>query len=111
MKAQITWEDFEKLDIRIGTIISAVVFEEAIRPAYRLEVDFGELGVRKSSAQITSLYRVEELPGRQVAAIVNFPEKQIANMKSQCLVLGVVSGKDVTLLTPDKPVDNGLKIG
>ena len=111
MKAQITWEDFEKLDIRIGTIISAVVFEEAIRPAYRLEIDFGELGIRKSSAQITSLYRVEELAGRQVAAIVNFPEKQIANMKSQCLVLGVVSGKDVTLLTPDKPVDNGLKIG
>lgn len=111
MKAQITWDDFEKLDIRIGTIISAVVFEEAIRPAYRLEIDFGELGIRKSSAQITTLYRVESLPGRQVAAIVNFPEKQIANMKSQCLVLGVVSGKDVTLLTPDKPVDNGLKIG
>ncbi len=111
MKAPITWEDFEKIDIRIGTILKASVFEEAIRPAYRLEIDFGELGIKRSSAQITALYAVDELPGKQVAAVVNFPEKQIANMKSQCLVLGVVDGKDVTLLTPDKPVPNGLKIG
>lgn len=111
MKELITWNDFEKLDIRIGTIIRATVFEEAIRPAYKLEIDFGELGIRRSSAQITNLYTVEELSGKQIAAIVNFPEKQIANMKSQCLVLGVVAGKDVTLLTPDKPVGNGLKIG
>lgn len=111
MKAPLTWEDFEKIDIRIGTIIKASVFEEAIKPAYRLEIDFGELGIKRSSAQITTLYTADELPGKQVAAVVNFPEKQIANMKSQCLVLGVVDGKDVTLLTPDKPVANGLKIG
>ena len=74
-------------------------------------VDFGELGVRKTSAQITKLYKVEELVGKQVVAVVNFPEKQIANIQSQCLVMGAIDGDEVTLLTTDKKVANGLRIG
>lgn len=111
MKELISWSDFEKIDIRIGTVIRAEVFEEAVKPAYKLEIDFGESGIKKSSAQLTVKYAVDGLIGKQVAAVVNFPEKQIANIKSQCLVLGVVDGTEVTLLTPDKPVTNGLKIG
>jgi tRNA-binding protein len=110
--APISWNDFEKIDLRVGTIVHAEVFSEVRNPAYKLMVDFGEeLGTRKSSAQITRLYQPEELLGKQVIAVVNFPVKQIANFFSECLVLGVLgTNKDVTLLIPDKPVKNGQKI-
>ena len=109
---QITWDDFSKLDIRLGTITSAVVFEKARKPAYQLLVDFGPLGIKKTSAQITKLYSVEELPGKQVLAVVNFPPKQIANFMSECLVLGTLGENgEVTLLTTDKKALNGAKVG
>jgi tRNA-binding protein len=107
----ITWEDFEKIDIRVGTIIAADDFPKARKPAYKLHIDFGELGIRKSSAQITKRYTKEELIGRQVVAVVNFPPKQVADFMSECLVLGVVDGSgDVILLRPDAPAANGQKI-
>lgn len=106
----ITWEDFEKVDIRVGTIIEAEAFLEAKNPSYKIKIDFGELGVKKSSAQITSLYTLETLIGKQIVAVINFPPKQIANLMSECLVLGVVDGKDVSLLTVDLHVKNGLRI-
>lgn len=103
---------FSSVDMRVGTIISAKVFEKASNPAFILNIDFGVLGVKKSSAQITSLYQPKDLIGQQVIAVVNFPPKQIANMMSECLVLGVLnSKKDVTLLQPQAKVENGLKIG
>ena len=106
------FDDFLKLDIRVGTIVSARKFEKARKPAYQLEVDFGgELGVRHSSAQITEQYSVEELPGKQVLAVVNFPPRQIANFFSEVLVLGTYSKGGVVLITPDKPVQNGDKLG
>ncbi|WP_419869254.1 tRNA-binding protein [Chryseobacterium sp. CT-SW4] len=113
IKPEITWEDFEKLDIRSGTIITAEDFEKARNPSYQLEIDFGDLGIKKSSAQITSLYTKEELIGKQILAIVNFPKKQIANFFSECLVLGVYGDdkKEVTLLTPSLPVKNGMQVG
>ena len=109
----LTWEDFEKVDMRTGTIIAAEDFPRARKPAWRLRIDFGpEIGVKNSSAQITVHYRKEDLPGRQVIAVVNFPPKQIADFVSECLVLGVYDeNKDVILLRPDKPAGNGLKIG
>lgn len=106
----ISWGDFAKIDIRVGTIIHAEEFVEARNPAYKLQIDFGELGIKKTSAQITVLYNTEELVGKQIIAVVNFPEKQIANIKSQCLILGVVNEKEVTLLSIDKKVENGWKI-
>ncbi|WP_250632153.1 tRNA-binding protein [Rhodoflexus caldus] len=107
----ITWEDFEKIDLRVGTIIAADDFPKARKPAYKLQIDFGELGIRKSSAQITKRYTKEELIGRQVVAVVNFPPKQVADFMSECLVLGVVDGSgDVILLRPDAPAANGQKI-
>ncbi|UXP30953.1 tRNA-binding protein [Reichenbachiella agarivorans] len=112
MKNDLTWKEFERVDIRVGTVVSAEVFAEAIKPAYRLQIDFGELGVRKTSAQITKLYEPEQLVGRQVLAVVNFPPKQIANLMSECLVLGAVgTDGEVTLIRPDSTVMNGLKIG
>jgi len=113
IKPEITWEDFEKLDIRSGTIISANDFEKARNPSYQLEIDFGDLGIKKSSAQITSLYQKEELIGQQILAVVNFPKKQIANFFSECLVLGVYGEdkKDITLLTTSLPTKNGMQIG
>ena len=106
------FDDFMKLDIRVGTIVSAKNFEKARKPAYQLEVDFGaELGVKRSSAQITEQYSAEELIGKQVLAVVNFPPRQIANFFSEVLVLGTYSEGGVVLITPDKPVKNGDKLG
>ena len=112
-KPEITWQDFEKIDIRVGTIISATDFEKARNPSYQLEIDFGELGIKKSSAQITALYKKEDLIGKQILAVVNFPKKQIANFFSECLVLGVYgeNAKDVTLLTTSLPTKNGMQVG
>ena len=108
----ITWDDFEKIDMRCGTIVEASNFEKAKKPAYKLKIDFGALGIKNSSAQITALYNVEELLGRQVIAVVNFPPKQIANLMSECLVLGVYNeNNDVVLLQPSLVVNNGHKVG
>ena len=106
------FDDFLKLDIRVGTIVSAKNFEKARKPAYQLEVDLGqELGIKRSSAQITDHYRPEELVGKQVLAVVNFPPRQIANFFSEILVLGTYSEGGVVLIKPDKPVKNGDKLG
>ncbi|MBL7703843.1 MAG: tRNA-binding protein [Ferruginibacter sp.] len=108
----ITWEDFEKIDIRTGTILEINDFAGARKPAYQLKIDFGNLGIKRSSAQITKLYNKEELINKQVIAVVNFPVKQIANFFSECLVLGVYNeNNDVVLLQPTLPVKNGSKIG
>lgn len=107
----IDWNDFSKIEMRVGTILEAELFKEARRPAYKMRIDFGDLGIKKTSAQITALYNINELIGKQVIAVVNFPPKQIATMLSECLVLGAVNGLEVTLLTSDKPVPNGLRIG
>lgn len=108
----ITWEDFEKVDIRVGTILDVQDFPKARNPAYQLSIDFGELGIKKSSAQITKLYKQNDLVGKQVIAVVNFPPKQIANFFSECLVLGVVGPDNViTLLQPERETKNGLRIG
>ena len=107
----ITWNDFEKIDIRVGTILTAQPFEKANQPAYQLTIDFGDFGIKKSSAQITHLYSMEDLIGKQIIAVVNFPPKQIANFFSECLVLGVYNNnKEVVLLAVDKPILNGSKI-
>ena len=106
------FDDFMKLDIRVGTIIDAKVFAKARRPAYQLQVDFGEeIGVKKSSAQITGHYQPEALIGKQVLAVVNFPPRQIADFMSEVLVLGTYSEGGVVLITPDKAVKNGDKLG
>ena len=108
----IQWEDFEKIDMRVGTILEVREFPKARRPSYRLTIDFGELGLKKSSAQVTDLYDLQQLVGRQVVAVVNFPPKQIANFFSECLVLGVYTDKkEVVLLQPERTVANGWKIG
>jgi len=108
----INWDDFSKIDIRSGTIVSACIFEKAKKPAYQLEIDFGPIGIKKSSAQITHHYSLDDLINRQVIAVVNFPPKQIANFFSECLVLGVYDeNNQVILLQPDKKVENGSKIG
>jgi tRNA-binding protein len=112
MPTPIEWSDFEKIDIRVGTILEINDFPKAKRPAWQLTVDFGELGIKKSSAQITDLYEQQELIGRQVLAVVNFPPKQIANFFSECLVLGVYTDKkEVVLVSPDRRVENGWKLG
>lgn len=108
----INWDDFEKVDIRSGTIVEVTDFPKAKKPAYQLSIDFGVLGVKQSSAQITHHYSKEELKGKQVIAVVNFPPKQIANFFSECLVLGVYDeNNQVILLRPDKTVANGQRIG
>jgi tRNA-binding protein len=108
MSQAITFEDFTKVDLRVGTIIEVNDFPKARNPAYQLTIDFGALGVKKSSAQITSLYKKEDLLNKQIVAVVNFPSKQIADFKSECLILGAVHGsKDVILLNPDERVENG----
>jgi tRNA-binding protein len=109
----ITWADFEKLDLRVGTIIRAEAFPQARKNAYKLAIDFGDsIGIKNSSAQITERYTLEALIGRQVIAVVNFPPKQIATFISECLVLGIYAeDNSVVLLQPSEPVRNGLKIG
>jgi len=108
---EISWNDFEQVEMRVGTIIKAEDFPEARNPSFKLEIDFGnDLGIKKSSAQITTLYSKEELIGKQVVAVVNFPKKQIGPFMSECLVLGAVEGKNVTLLETNRRVENGLRI-
>ncbi len=107
MSQTITFEDFTKADLRVGTIIEVIDFPEARNPAYQLTIDFGDLGIKKSSAQITTLYTKELLLNRQIVAIVNFPKKQIAKFMSECLVLGAVNENDVILLNPEQHVKNG----
>lgn len=105
-------DDFEKIDIRVGTITEVTDFPKAKKPAYQISIDFGELGTKRSSAQVTTVYAKEELIGRQVIAVVNFPPKQIANFFSECLVLGVYTDKkEVVLLQPERKVKNGWKVG
>lgn len=112
IKPQISWPDFEKLDIRAGTILEAEAFPKAKKLAYKLSIDFGPLGIKRSSAQITGLYTTDELPGKQVLAVVNFPPKNIAGFISECLVLGVYAhGDEVVLLHPGKAVQNGDVVG
>lgn len=104
--------DFEKLDIRVGTVTDAREFPEARKPAYQLTVDFGEAGIKRSSAQITAYYLPADLVGRQVIGLLNLPPRQIANFFSECLILGIYDAKGaVVLLQPERPVDNGTKIG
>lgn len=106
------FDDFMKLDIRVGTITGAKVFEKARKPAYQLTLDFGEeIGTKRSSAQITEVYTPEELVGRQVLAVVNFPPRQIADFMSEVLVLGTYSAQGVVLAVPDKAVKNGDRLG
>lgn len=108
----ISWDDFEKLDIRVGTIVTATAFPQARKKAYKLTIDFGaELGLKWSSAQITERYTLQELEGKQVIAVVNFPPKQIAGFISECLVLGIYTQDSIVLLQPQQKVANGLKIG
>ena len=107
----ISWQDFEKVEMRVGTILEVSDFPKAKNPSYQLQIDFGEFGIKKSSAQITALYEKTELVGKQVIAVVNFPPKQIANFFSECLVLGVVGeNKEITLLQPERKVENGQRI-
>ena len=110
--AEITWKDFEKVELRVGTIVSADEFPEARQPAYKLQIDFGPTtGILKSSAQITDLYSIDELVGKQVLGVVNFPPKQIGPFFSECLVTGFVTdGGAVVLAVPDRDVDNGLRL-
>lgn len=109
----LTWNEFDRTDMRIGTIIEVNDFPEARKPAYQLTIDFGsEIGIRKSSAQITKRYLKEDLVNRQIVAVVNFPKKQIGKFMSECLVLGAVGEEgDVILLAPDFKIPNGLRIG
>ncbi len=104
--------EFEKIEMRIGTILEALDFPEARNSAYQLIIDFGsEIGIKKSSAQITKRYQKEDLIGKQIIAVVNFPKKQISKFMSECLVLGCVNNDDIVLLTSDFKVENGLRIG
>ncbi len=108
----ISWDDFEKVEMRVGTIVEVSDFPEARNPAYQMQIDFGEFGIRKTSAQITRRYKKEDLLHRQIVAVINFPKKQIANIMSECLVLGVVGQEnDIVLLHPGMQVENGLRIG
>ena len=108
----LTWDQFMHVEMRVGTVVSAETFAEARNPAYKITIDFGEFGIRKTSAQVTDLYTSEDLIGKQVVAVINFPPKQIATMMSECLVLGGIGdNKEVTLLQPERPVKNGTRIG
>ena len=108
----INWEDFEKVDMRLGTIVKVDDFPNAKKAAYQLTIDFGEIGIKKSSSQITDLYTKDELMGKQIIAVVNFPPKQIANFFSECLVLGVYNANNkVVLIEPSMAAENGSRIG
>ena len=108
----ISWEDFEKINILTGTIVEVNDFPKARKPAYHLKIDFGASGIKQSSAQITKHYSKEQLLGQQVVAVVNFPPRQIANVFSECLVLGVYDeNNEVILLKPERLVENGRRIG
>lgn len=107
----LTWDEFSKVDMRVGTVLSVEEFKEVKIPAYKMIIDFGELGKRKTSAQLTNLYKPEDIIGKQVIAVINFPPKQIANFMSECLVLGAVGDtKEVTLIQPERNTKNGTKI-
>jgi tRNA-binding protein len=107
----ITWHDFEKVELRTGTILEAADFPEARKPAYKIKADFGPYGIKWSSAQVTKHYTKEALAGRQIIGVVNFPEKQIANFMSQFLVTGFADENgDIVLASIDKPVPNGSKL-
>ena len=109
--AEISWQDFERVEIRVGTVLEVEEFPEARNPAYKLRVDFGEAGVRKSSAQITKLYHREELVGRQVIGVLNFPRKQIGRFFSEVLVTGFADQNgDIVLAVPERPVPNGSRL-
>ena len=112
MQNELTWSDFEKVEMRIGTIIKVNDFPEARNPAYQIYINFGdEIGIKKTSAQITKKYIKEELIGKQIVAVINFPKKQIGNFMSECLLLGSIGNeKEVVLLSSDKPVLNGLRV-
>ncbi|MDA0317181.1 MAG: tRNA-binding protein [Bacteroidetes bacterium] len=105
--SEVLFEDFQKLDLRVGTIIEVNDFPKAHKPAYQLTIDFGPLGIKKSSAQVTELYTKDDLLQRQIVANVNFDDKQIANFKSQCLVIGGVDNTSVILLEPHQKIPNG----
>ena len=109
----LSWNEFERVEMRVGTILEVYDFPEARKPAYQLTIDFGsEIGIRKTSAQITKRYQKGDLLSRQIVAVVNFPKKQIGKFMSECLVLGVVGAEgDVILLAPDFKIENGLRIG
>lgn len=107
MSETVNFEDFAKVDLRVGTIIEVDDFPKARNPSFKITIDFGNLGIKKSSAQITSLYRKQELIGKQVVAVVNFPKKQIANFISECLIVGALDNRDVILLNPERLVNNG----
>lgn len=108
---EITWNDFEKVELRVGTIVEVDDFPNARKPAFKLKIDFGEFGIRQSSAQLTIHYKKEELVGKQVLAVINFPKKQIANFFSECLTTGVPDENGaVVLISPDTRVPNGVKI-
>ena len=112
MEQNLSWHDFEKVEMRIGTIIEVNDFPEARKPAFQLTIDFGtEIGIKKSSAQIMKRYAKETLVGKQVVAVVNFPRKQIGDFMSECLVLGSVNEDDIVLLSSDMKVENGLRVG
>jgi tRNA-binding protein len=107
----ISWADFSKIDMRTGTVVAVYDFPEALNSSYKLHIDFGEeIGVKKTSAQITDKYEKDELLGMQVIAVLNFPVKQIANFMSECLILGAVENNSVVLIKPQMKVPNGLKI-
>lgn len=107
----LTWTEFQNVEMRVGTILKAEHFKEARNPALKLEIDFGEFGVKRSSAQITHLYSPETLPGKQVIAVLNFPPKQIASMMSECLVIAAVDAEvGTSLLSPDHKVKNGTRV-
>ncbi|MFF5381749.1 tRNA-binding protein [Pedobacter suwonensis] len=108
---QITWGDFEKVELRVGTILEAFEFPEARRPAYKLKVDFGEYGIKMSSAQITKHYTLEELPGKQIVGVINFPKKQIGKFMSEFLVTGFADENgDIVLTTVERKLPNGSKL-